>query len=223
MFHEPGPPVADGKSWMLHGRPSFSDARHSSPFTGSLNQVPGGRHQTEKELLHKIELLSEYHARNVKALDRLRRSAPIEVWGKDTEPPMHHKAIGLSADNTRRHSSDSASSDDECRESNTFVAPRPVSRSRRGSIRVLASSGSSSNRQVTVVEPFRSMETHTIAWKRKIREQDEVGRMNVHIMVLPPITVLACYRLLIVNVTAYGIAVCTNHSSTRLPKIGRYV
>lgn len=84
----------------------------------------------QEELLQKVRLLAEHHARNVQAFHRLRRS-------------------GSSSAHPNR----------------TFT-------------RVTASAPSSWKHESTVVEPFRCMEAHTAAWKRKMRRCVEVHALH---------------------------------------------
>ena len=115
-----------------------------SPRPASASRAP----TMEKELLEKIGLLAEHHARNVQALHRLRRSA----WTAGDQV----RKTGVSKDDSM------------------LFCTRPAG-SRRTFTRVAVSAGSTWRHTPTVVEPFRSMETHTTAWKRKIRKNDEVS------------------------------------------------
>lgn len=111
---------------------------------------------TEQELLQKIGLLADHHARNVQALHRLRRTA----WTAGDQV----RKTGVSKDDSK------------------LFCTRPTG-SRRTFTRVATSAAESSWKHTpTVVEPFRSMETHTTAWKRKMRKHEEV---STRIMLIP--------------------------------------
>lgn len=101
----------------------------------------------EQELLQKIGLLAEHHARNVRALQKLRKS-------------------GWTAGGTVRRTG--VSKDD------SMMFCTPPAEPRRTFTRVATSAEGSWRHTPTVVEPFRSMETHTTAWKRKMRKYEEV-------------------------------------------------
>lgn len=106
----------------------------------------------EQELLQKIGLLAEHHTRNVKALHRLRRSA----W--TAGDPVSR--TGVSKD--------------------SMLFSTPPAEPRRTFTRVATAAESSWTREPTVVEPFRSMDTHATAWKRKMRKYEEVRSIYIH-------------------------------------------
>lgn len=142
-------------SRMTLPRPSSAEIGH--PRAASMLPY-------ERMLLRKIGILAEHHARNIGALRRLRNvsRAPKTAWAAPTDPPPRcEKAIAINT--TIPELSKKGNSKTSNTPSRTFTRVITTSRSRRH------------NPVPTVVKPFRGMETHTTAWKRKNREYEEVS------------------------------------------------
>lgn len=162
---------------MFRPRPVSAGARESRPY--HYDSIPEYCDATrvEQTLLHKIELLADRHAKNVQALDILRSSAPTRAWTDDgIEESSHY----LAARRVRERSALNPKDDYKLRSTRQAHGVRMESQinpwSSRSFTRVTAPTARSSNREPTVVEPFRSMETHATAWKRKIAQQEEASR-----------------------------------------------
>lgn len=67
-------------------------------------------------------------------------------------------------------------SNDETKLNGARPARQPPS---RAFTRVTTATRSSWRNEPTVVEPFRGMETHATAWKRKMRKYEEVGPIYI--------------------------------------------
>lgn len=180
---------------MVYPRPASAGARGRRPCTATLNPDGHGEGQVQQALLHKIELLAIRHARNVDALQRLRgsprsgrRSAPTNAWEDDGDlrksallPPSDRAANHVEG-GRRRPSTGDGKSRRACGllEENTVTRPHSArsnsERHSRSYTRAVSSTKSSWKNEPTVVKPFRSMEAHATAWKRKARQRDEVGQ-----------------------------------------------
>lgn len=155
---------------MAYHRPVSAGARNRRHSTIRSNHEIAREEYVEQTLLNKIRRLAAHHARNVEALRSLNgRSAIPKAWADDYQVPLHTEATSPIDTRTRRMSKDDSTPSKPS-------APRCVSTSRRSFTRAATSDKSCWAHKPTVVEPFRSMETHATAWKRKIRQQQEVGR-----------------------------------------------
>lgn len=129
--------------------------------------------RTEQALLHKIGLLADHHAKNVQALHALRStSTPPTAWASVADPPPPYESV--SPGRTRKR----VPNDEYLYKMNDGRSTRqPPS---RVFTRVVTCSDRSPLRnKPTVVEPFPGMETHATAWKRKMRQYEEVGQKYV--------------------------------------------
>lgn len=181
---------------MIYPRPASTSKRGRRSHTASSNPDDYGKGQEQQALLDKIELLAIRHARNVDALQRLRgsprsgrHSAPTNTWedGGDlrtrTLPPSY-LPLNRVESGKRRPSTGDGRSRSACGlfEENTVTRPSSArsnyERHRRSYTRVISSTKSSWKNEPTVVKPFRSMEAHASAWKRKVRQQDEVRQIR---------------------------------------------
>lgn len=159
---------------MLYPRPLSAGAKFSRrPDT--LVSNPNGDGELKQALLHKIGLVAAHHARNVEALHRLRRAAPTKAWGDDTNFPRRDEATSPVRGSRRLSSMDDSKLNTTGATHRVFTALRRDLRGRRSFSRVTASTGMLRKHEPTFVEPFRSMETHAAAWKRKIRQQEEAS------------------------------------------------
>lgn len=151
---------------MMRPRPVSAGKSFPTAQRTSTNCKPN----IEQALLHKIGLLAEHHARNVQALHALRSTSnPPTAWEGVGDPPPPFESV--SPGRTRRRVSN-----DESKMNGARRARQPPS---RAFTRVTTSDRSSWRNKPTVVEPFRGMEAHATAWKRKMRKYDEVGAMHV--------------------------------------------
>lgn len=147
------------------------------PLTGFHGDMAYGRNEAEAKLLHKIACLSKYHHRNVDTLRKLRASEPVRAWGDETAVPTSHGAVdGREGGGCLPVNDEDAESLDKTSEMcSKWAPPRRSSSTRPTVVRCIALAGTSPyHPSTTVVEPFRSMETSTATWKRKIRQQQEV-------------------------------------------------
>lgn len=157
---------------MFTPRPASAGTMGRRSYDAFSYRHFGGGEQVQDALLHKIELLAARHARNVQALKLLRGNAPKNVWAKGTSLPTRHKITSPEREIKTFKENSNGKSTREARQ--VFAAPREDVRRRRWFTRVTTSPDSRWKHETTVVEPFRSMETHATAWKRKIRQQQEV-------------------------------------------------
>ncbi|CAM9161204.1 unnamed protein product [Pylaiella littoralis] len=120
----------------------------------------------EQALLHKIGLLADHHAKNVQALHALRStSTPPTAWAGVADPPPPYESV--SPGQTRKRVPN-----DEYKMNDGRSTCQPPS---RVFTRVVTCSNRSPLRnKPTVVEPFPGMETHATAWKRKMRQYEEL-------------------------------------------------
>lgn len=160
---------------MSRPRPASAGVGHSRPLTCTVS--PHGRltkeHQLEQLLLRKIGILAEHHARNVGALRRLRRdvSPPKAAWASPTNRSPPYEATSHAKPSTGESPQEGYSK---------LICAQPANQAfatpSRTFTRVLTTSSSRRHKPVpTVVEPFRSMEIHTAAWKRKIGKCEEAS------------------------------------------------
>lgn len=134
----------------------------------------------EQSLLHKIGLLSEHHARNVQALHALRSTCtPPTAWAGVVDSPQPHESVSPGRTKRRELPNDESKMNRACaaRQSPRLAFTRVTTSSNQTPWR----------NKPTVVEPFRGMETHATAWKRKMRRYEEVG--PVHVIGYPGSTV----------------------------------
>lgn len=163
---------------MVYPRPASAGARSRRSCTASSNAGGYGEGQVQQALLNKIELLAVRHARNVDALQRLRSSAPTKAWEDDTRLPPPDRAVDRVESGRRRPSTGDIRGRRTGGLFEGHTVPRPNSERRRSFTRVVSSTKSSWKNEPTVVEPFRSMEVHAAAWKRKVRQREEVSQIQ---------------------------------------------
>lgn len=162
---------------MLHPQPPPGWGKGKTPQKTLLETAPWGGRQVEQVLLHKIGLLAAQHSRNAETLHRLRSSKSIKASTDDTDLPPRYETISPARSSKRWLSKDDFKMNDMPETCLEFLPTHKYPFKRRSFTRVTASSGSCWKHTPTVVKPFRSMETHTTAWKRKIRQQEEASRM----------------------------------------------
>lgn len=162
---------------MSQPRPVSAGARESRPYHYDSLPEYCDATRVEQTLLHKIELLADRHAKNVQALDILRSSAPTRAW---TDIDIDESSSYSAARRVRGRSALNPKDDYKLRSTRHAHGVRIESQrnpwSSRSFTRVTAPTARSPNREPTVVEPFRCMETHATAWKRKIAQQEEASR-----------------------------------------------
>lgn len=162
----------------MHLRPRSAGFRNLETLNCLTRFGSANRSQVERALLEKIRLLAEQHARNVEALQRLKGITPHEAWPDDDNLVIPSQARSAHQLNRPWSPNDyhypRARSANKMRRGHT--RPEETFDGRRCFTRVTASNERSSKREPTVVKPFRSMETHTMAWKRKKRLQEEASR-----------------------------------------------
>lgn len=142
---------------------SPSRNRPASANYGVSNHLEcAGGHEPEQELLNKIAMLKSYHARNVRALDMLRRSTPSMAWGAETQSSQ-----------PRRTTDESVKVGRELETRSAVEAPR-CSPERWRTVVARVRAPARTPKSPTRVEPFRGMETSTSAWIRKMTRQREV-------------------------------------------------
>lgn len=133
--------------------------------------------RSPRGLLQKIEALSRHRSRNMQALDKLRHISSIRAWEEHHDPIPRQRGMSSTpriAGKSGTHSADVSGDEDEPREAPLKVPPK--TKAGYTITKVAPSSERSRAPHATVVEPFRSMETHAAAWARKMREHDEVRR-----------------------------------------------
>ncbi|CAM9244270.1 unnamed protein product, partial [Scytosiphon promiscuus] len=125
----------------------------------------------EQILLHKIHILAEHHARNVGTLRRLRHAAstPKIAWEVPTDSPRTCEARSA-VTTTTRYPSKKGNFKLSCTQPANHALATPSC----FFTRVTSSNSKRDGPVPTLVEPFRSMETQTAAWRRKIREREEL-------------------------------------------------
>lgn len=163
------------RTGMVHPRPASAGARGRRTCTASSSYGGYGEGQVQQALLHKIELLAVRHARNVDALQRLKRSALTKEWEDDIDLSPANRAVNQVGSSRRRPSTGDIRGRSTGGLFEEHTVPRPHSERRRSFTRIVSSTKSSWTNEPTVVKPFRSMEAHAAAWKRKLRQQEEVG------------------------------------------------
>lgn len=170
---------------MVYPRPASSGVRGRWSCTASSNPGGYGEAQVQQALLHKIELLAVRHARNVDALQRLRSSntrTPVtqtSAWEDDGDLAPPDRAVDRVENSRRRPSTDHGRGRSSSGLFDEYMVPRPTSARCRSYTRVVSSTKSSWKNEPTVVKPFRSMEAHAAAWKRKVRQREEVGQRRI--------------------------------------------
>lgn len=167
------------RAGMVYPRPASAGARGRQTGTASSSTGGYGEGQVQQALLHKIELLAVRHARNVDALQRLRSSAPTKELEDDIDLSPTNRAVNQVKSSRRRPSTGDIRGRRTGGLFEEHTVPRPNSERRRSFTRIFSSTKSSWKNKPTVVEPFRSMEAHAAAWKRKLRQQEEVGQKRV--------------------------------------------
>lgn len=169
----------------MHLRPESAGFRNLENLYSLTNSDTDDRLQVDRALLQKIGLLAEQHARNVEALHRLRGIAPREAWSDgDNLVPLNQ------ARSAHQLSRPWSPNDYQHHQHHHHPRTRSANKMRRGCTtpkqafdghgcftRVTALTGRSWKREPTVVKPFRSMESHAMAWKRKKQQQEEASRV----------------------------------------------
>lgn len=162
----------------MHLKPGSAGFRNLETPNCLTYSDSADRLQVERALLQKIRLLAEQHARNVEALQRLKGITPHEAWPDDDNLVTLNQARSAHQLNRPWSANDyhypRARSANKMRRGST--RPEEPFEGHRCFTRVTALTERSSKREPTVVRPFRSMETHTMAWKRKKRQQEEASR-----------------------------------------------
>lgn len=191
--HRCSPCISFGTRDLSVSRGSTTRRTRSAPVI-TLVAIMEGRHQhsaSPRKLFHKVELLSACHSRSIEALGKLRQNntRPIRAWEDascNTKITPGDPASSLLAID-RHHKTNSSSSMGNCNTDSIKQWPGQ-SRTMRVTTKAKKSSEGLRHSQATEVEPFWSMETHAIAWKRKMRQLEEARQRSNSLSGCPPVT-----------------------------------
>lgn len=131
---------------------------------------------TPEKVLKKIEVRSNDWSRNFEIV-RSRLYEPAEAWGDKSDQVPSQTGGGFQSETdeqSRVQKSHIVSREGQGHRTSIERKPRA---SKRGFFTRVTAQYASKERSCmpTVVEPFRSMETHVANWKRTMRQHDEVG------------------------------------------------
>lgn len=164
---------AKGDSDMLHTRPASATGDRTSAFPSDPDSRSSGADNHVHAMLQKIGLLAARYERNVAGLIKLRKC--------DTSSRPNYEEVPHVRGRKTPRSTFGFEVQNGCRMRPNLNGRVRHSQNPGSFTRATANDGRLSVTTTTKMEPFRTMEAHATAWKRKVKRREEVSRFSLKI------------------------------------------